>query len=134
MRTTAIILLALLGVSAVFGGWALTSSPTGDAIQLPIELLQGTPFDNYLIPGILLLVFNGFLSLSILWLTVKKRGNYPVWIIFQGAVLLIWLSVQLFMNADFYYPLLHVPYFGIALLLMVVGFGIAKGYSIREII
>lgn len=134
MRTTAIILLALLGVSAVFGGWALTFSPTGDSIQLPIDLLQGTPFDSYLIPGILLLVCNGFLSFYILWRTIKKEGNYPLWIILQGVILLIWLSVQLSMNADFYYPLLHLPYYGMGLLLIVVGFGKAKGYSIREII
>lgn len=125
-RTFALILLFILAVSAFFGSWGLISDPSGKAIQIPIEMLEGTPFSDYLIPGIILLFANGFLSLVIAVLTIKKTKHYPWFIILQGCVLIGWLTAELILNKEFFYPIMHYPLYSIGILLIFTGFIIEK--------
>lgn len=74
-RTVAIVALVFLGVSAVGGGVPMTLDPAGEPCRLSQSLLQYSPFHSYLIPGIILLVANGFLSLWVLWLMVGKNSG-----------------------------------------------------------
>jgi hypothetical protein len=46
--------LAFLGVSAAFGGILLVLNPTGARLQMPLSILQFSPFHNFLIPGLIL--------------------------------------------------------------------------------
>jgi len=126
LRTFALILLFILGLSALFGSWGLISDPSGKAIQISIEMLEGTPFSDYLIPGIILLFANGFLSLLIAILTIKKTKHYPWFIILQGCVLIGWLTVELVMNIKLFYQIMHYPLYCIGILLIVLGFIIEK--------
>lgn len=119
-------LLLLLGITALAGSYLLISDPSGKALQMPLELLNGTPFSSYLIPGIILLLTSGLSSLIIAWLAIKKTKNYPVWIILQGLVLLIWLSAELVLNSDFFTPHLHLPYYAIGALLLIFGVGLHR--------
>ena len=77
----AIVALVFLGVSAVGGGVPMILDPAGEPCRSPQSLLQYSPFHSYLIPGIILLVANGFLSLWVLWLMVGRiqvtRGGWP---------------------------------------------------------
>lgn len=51
----------------------LIRDPSGYSMELPIELLNKTPFDNYLIPGIIiLLIAVGFLSI-VIGIEIKLR-------------------------------------------------------------
>ena len=46
------LLLALLffqGASGLYGGGALLVDPTGGILQMPLSLLDGSPFDTFLI-------------------------------------------------------------------------------------
>lgn len=57
IRVTLLLIEAFIGISAVGGGIAVL---TGVFDQwLPISLLQGTPFSNYFIPGLILTVVVG---------------------------------------------------------------------------
>lgn len=119
-------LLLFLGITALVGGYLLISDPSGEALKMPLELLNGTPFGSYLFPGIILLLTSGLSGLIIAWLTIKKVKAYPVWIILQGVVLLIWLSAELVLNSDFYTPHLHLPYYAVGALLVIFGAGLYR--------
>ncbi len=56
-----ILLHLLLGLGAVFGGIMLVIDPSGELIKMPITLLENSPFNSFLIPGIILLVVLGVL-------------------------------------------------------------------------
>lgn len=58
-----IILMVFVATSAIFGGIRLILDPSGSLLRLPSELLDNSPFRNYLVPGILLILFLGFLPL-----------------------------------------------------------------------
>jgi hypothetical protein len=121
LRIISIILLLFLAVNAVGGSLYLITDPTGKAIQIPLELLEATPFYNYLIPGIILLLSIGFLSIIVAVMTIKKNNHHPLFIILQGCVLIGWLTVELILNSEFFSPILHYPLYIIGILLIVFG-------------
>lgn len=59
-----------VGVTAVGGGVALAAAPDGGYLQLPRALLEGSPFSDYLVPGLLLATFvgaGGLLAAAAAW-------------------------------------------------------------------
>jgi hypothetical protein len=50
---------AFIGITAIAGGFRLVSNPNGTS-DIPIEWLNSSPFTNYLIPGLVLLIVIGF--------------------------------------------------------------------------
>jgi hypothetical protein len=130
-RIIAIMLLVFLAFNALIGGWLLIIDPSGDKIQIPIELLQDTPFNNYLIPGILLFVFIGLLSVVGTILSLRRSKDYTSIIILQAVILIAWLSIEILLNPKFFSPHLHYPLYGIALLLLFLGFNLKFG-EIKE--
>ena len=82
-------------------------------------MLDQTPFDSFLIPAIILGTFNGILSLVIAILVIRQMRLHSWLVMFQGSVLMIWLTVEVFMGL-FYAPL-TLPYFLVAILLLISG-------------
>ena len=121
LRIFSLVLLLLLGSSAIGGGWMLISDPSGFSMQLSTDLLNQTPFNNYLVPGIILLVAVGFMSIMVAILAIRMSTNYPLWIVLMGIILFIWLTAEIILNVEFYYPLYHIPMYTISLLLGAVG-------------
>jgi len=58
-RKGLLFLLLFLGMSALVGGSGLVADPSGAAIGLPLDLLRGSPFGDYLVPGLVLLIVLG---------------------------------------------------------------------------
>jgi hypothetical protein len=54
-RIALVVLEILMGLAAVGGGLALVVT-NGQVIEMPVELLEGSPFRSYFIPGLVLLV------------------------------------------------------------------------------
>jgi len=67
VRLLALITLGFLGVTSLMGPIPLILDPSGGMLHLPPDMLAHSPFHNFLIPGIMLLTANGFLSLAVLW-------------------------------------------------------------------
>jgi hypothetical protein len=102
-------LLFALGVSAFLSGMSLIRDPSGKGIGFPDGAFAGSPFSDYLIPGILLTVFNGLLPLAAWWALWKRpsigfleRMNpFPrqhwAWslALVSGIGLMIWILVQM---------------------------------------
>ena len=115
----ALVLLFFLGLSALPPGVFMMLDPSGNKMGLPLEMLDQTPFSNFLFPGIVLGVFNGILSLIFAILVIKKHRLQSWVVMFQGSVLMIWLSAEVIMGI--YYPPLTLPYYLVATLLLSCG-------------
>ena len=57
------VLQAFIGLGAIGGGSMLIIDPSGNAIGLPVEMLQGSPFPDFLIPGVFLFTVIGLGSM-----------------------------------------------------------------------
>jgi hypothetical protein len=69
----AIVVLVFLALSGIVGAIPLILHSTGEPWTMPQTSLQHSPFHSYLVPGIILLLANGLLSLWVLWLTMRRR-------------------------------------------------------------
>lgn len=70
-----IVLLFFLGIGGLISGAMLFISPGGSLIGMSTDLLKGSPFPNFLIPGIILFIFVGVYQL----LTGLSLLRLPAW-------------------------------------------------------
>ena len=119
-RTIAIILLLFTGISAIGGGIGLIFNPTGGPLEMPLSILEHSPFDNFLIPGIILLVMNGLLSILFAILVIWRVRSSSWLVIIQGCILLGWLIIQIAMIQG-YAAVLHTLYLFVGAGLVVSG-------------
>lgn len=119
LRWVAIVLLAFLGLSSMVGGIPLILDPQGKLLGMPLSLLRYSPFDTFLIPGIVLLVANGLLAMAILVAVLLRRPGYGLLTVLQGCILLGWLVIECILIRAVAWP--HCFYGVIALGLVVSG-------------
>jgi hypothetical protein len=106
--TGCLLFISLMGLG---GGLLMLQDPNGSPMGLSPALLANTPFNDYTLPGIWLLVvfgIGGFFVLYCLWqlphvpfLTTLTRWTHEHWAwdltVLFGVVLLVWLLVQVVM-------------------------------------
>jgi len=119
LRLVSMVLLGFLASTAIVGAIPMLRNPDGEPWQMPQSLLEASPFHSFLIPGLILLVMNGLLSLLGLWFTWKRANGYGLWVAAQGCVLLGWLTVECQVLRMVLWP--HYFYGTIALLLVATG-------------
>ena len=142
MTTTTVVwniylsLLAFLGLSAIGGGGALIISPSGKLLGgLPLSILERSPFNDFLVPGIILFVVLGIIP-SLLVLALLKKPNsvfadrfnlfkdmHWAWTfsIYVAFALIIWIQVEtIFIQGvgwlQTFYMLYAIPLILVALL------------------
>ncbi|MBP6731156.1 MAG: hypothetical protein KA149_03800 [Chitinophagales bacterium] len=97
LKLAAALLLLFNSCGALYGGWLLIADPTGSKLQMPLTVLQYSPFTNFLIPGVVLFFANGVFGILTLGLIGFNAKYYPMAIIAQGAILTGWIVIQMFM-------------------------------------
>jgi hypothetical protein len=116
-RLIAIILLILTGLCACVGGTMLLTDPSGRSLGLGDPSQMTIPFPDYRLPGVVLLVLVGALSLVAAGLSIAKAKAYPTIILLQGAILTGWIMVQVYLLPDTHLLQLVFAVFGIMLML-----------------
>ncbi len=100
--------IIFLTLSGLFGGISLIIDSSGSNLQLPLDLLESTPFSSYLMPGIVLFLFLGlFPGLVAFGLITKKRikiadrfniykKKHWAWTfsLYCGIILVLWIDIQ----------------------------------------
>ena len=88
-------ILALVAVGAIPAGMALILKPDGSILHMPTDILQGSPFKDFLIPGIFLLGVNGLGSLAGAVLCFIHSRYSAISGLILGIGLVVWITVQL---------------------------------------
>ena len=117
-------ILALLGLNAVVAAYGFLRDPDGSSIGIPVEWLEGSPFETYLVPGIVLMGM-GVLSLAAATLQWRRHSLAWVWSGMTGAGFVIWIIVQSMMMGSFRHPIqttLQAVVLGLALVLCSLSF------------
>lgn len=82
-------------MSGLGGGIGLVADPTGAFVGLPLRWLRGSPFEDYLIPGVVLLTVLGVAPLIAAWgLWTGRAWSWAAGLA-VGLALLGWLAVQI---------------------------------------
>jgi hypothetical protein len=88
------VLQSLIGIGALFGGALLVISPDGQYLQMSTDILQNSPFRNFLIPGIILFLLIGVGNVISAVLCFKMHRIAGFAGLFFGFGLIIWIFVQ----------------------------------------
>ena len=131
LRYISALLLLFVGLIALGGGWMLMLDPSGESIQIPIELLDGTPFQNYFIPGVILFNFIGIVNVLIALIVLLNKKGHPRLLLLAGIILLGWLGIELLLNPSFYEPILHIPLLAIATVLILMAV-LLSGWEVKR--
>ena len=86
--------LVVLGVGALGGGLQFILDPTGESIGMSAELLAGSPFTDFLIPGLILFTVLGVYPLFVCYGLYKRRQWAWPAALSVGVALIIWIVVQ----------------------------------------
>lgn len=120
-----IALLLAHGISAMAAGYTFMAYPTWKLPGLNIAFLGYFSLDRFFIPGILLFLILGLISMVISVIALSKGNFYPFLISWQGVALLVWtLSQIIFLG--FWHPILIA--IGIASIIL-----IPAGYFLKDI-
>jgi len=115
---------AFIGIGALGGGFMLVRDPSGSALELPMSLLEGSPFPDFLIPGMFLLAVNGVGSMIGAGLSFTRRRYAQEIAIVLGAILVAWIVIQVVIISSFHW--LHVLYFILGVVELGIGLYIRR--------
>lgn len=118
-RVWLLVIQALVVLTSAAGGLALMLGPSVGSLGItpPPEYLEGSPFDSYLLPGIILLGVVGGTHL-VAWLLLLRRHRWaPAASAVAGCGILVWIFVQMVLIP---FSVLQAVYFGVGLLELVL--------------
>lgn len=93
--------------------------PTGKLIQLPLEWLKGSPFSDYLIPGMILITILGVFPLYVIYALLKKQRFAWFGSLIVAIALIIWICVEILIIGYYQKPPLQLNLLtGIALFIL----------------
>jgi hypothetical protein len=116
------------GLSGLFGGGALVASPDGAILDLPLGLLEGTPFDSFMVPGLILLIVLGVAPAVVAWGLWRRRAWSWYGSVLLGTALVIWITVQILMIGYENDPPLQAIYGALGILML----GLSLSASVRS--
>ena len=91
-----IALLLFLAVGAIAGGSVILSDPSGAFAQMSPRDLAGSPFPDFFMPGLLLLVVLGFGSAVAAFLLWKLPGRVSwFFAVCISIALVVWIAIQI---------------------------------------
>ena len=126
MRTNTFIWLGLLqafiGVGAVAGGLGLVLDPSGANLGTPLELLEGTPFASFMIPGVVLFLVNGLGSLAGAIASFMRHRYAGHAAMALGGFLMAWILIQVYWFAGFHW--LHWLYLCLGIVELALGWSV----------
>ncbi|MDB5236112.1 MAG: hypothetical protein JWR44_3105 [Hymenobacter sp.] len=129
-RNVLLLLLSLLGLGALGGGGVLVVSPSGKLMGMPLSLLAESPFQDFLVPGLVLFTVLGLAPcLLVPALLAKPASRFAeqlnlfsdmhwAWTgsIYAGFALIIWIQLEMvFLDAVSW---LHTVYMFWAILIL----------------
>ena len=96
-----LILLLFNALGAIYGGSSMVMHPDGSGLNMPLNVLQYSPFNDFYIPGLILLAINGFFGLYVVAVLWDGQKTAPLWVQFQGVFLLLWILIQVVLIRQF---------------------------------
>jgi len=122
------ILQIFIGIGALPAGLLLVIDPSGEMMNMPLEMLAGSPFPNFLVPGLFLLAVNGIGNIIGAVVTFRRHRWAGLVAMGLGAFLVAWIIIQVWIVKP---PIhwLQALYFVLGLIELALGWRIGDGFK-----
>lgn len=119
-------LQAFIGITAIAGGLKLISNP-GGIPDFPVEWLSNSPFTNYFIPGLILLIVIGFGNVVAAMFTFLQKRYFGGIAALSGISLILYMTTEVWFVGlrNFLQPL----YFIFGIIVLTLGLKLLKSIT-----
>jgi len=107
-----------VGIGAAPAGMSMITDPSGSGLGMPLEILVNSPFPDFLVPGIFLLLVNGIGSLIGAVASFRRFRLAGEIAVVLGTFLIFWIIVQVWWMGIHW---LHILYFVAGVTELVLG-------------
>jgi hypothetical protein len=128
MKTLLFILVSFIAVTSTLSGLLMISKPDGSILNLPLSLLEGTAYKNFLLPGIFLTVLVGGANLLAVFYNIQRHPNRYNWAMTGGIIISGWIIVQMIILHAAHW--LHFIYLGIGLLIILIAYQLKGKWAV----
>ncbi|MGE0089657.1 MAG: hypothetical protein AB7S50_09325 [Bacteroidales bacterium] len=90
------IILLLVSIGAIPAGYSMIVQPDGSDLGMTTDLLAGSVFSDFFIPGIFLFTVNGLFNLISSILSFYRFKYTYLLGFLLGTAMIIWISVQVY--------------------------------------
>lgn len=108
-----------IGLGAVGGGLGLVLEPNGSNLGMSLEMLEYSPFWDFLIPGLVLLIINGLGSIAGSVSSFRLFHYAAEIALVLGSFLVAWIIIQVYWIHSFHW--LHALYLSLGIIEMILG-------------
>ncbi|GAB2824401.1 hypothetical protein [Ferruginibacter profundus] len=128
MKMLLLILLGFIAFTALASGVIIINHPDGGAMQLQLNVLDSTPFKNFLIPGIILTTVVGCTNLLAFIFCFTKYPTRYNWAIAAGIMICGWIIVQMLLINTMHW--LQFVYLGAGLLVILIAYQLKGKWAV----
>lgn len=128
MKTLLFLLVSFIAVTATLSGLMMINNPDGGIMNLQLSLLAGTPFKDFLVPGILLTTIVGGVNLLAIFYNMQRDPNRYNWAIAGGIMITGWIVAQIILIHAANW--LHFLYLGIGILIILIAYQLRGKWAI----
>lgn len=95
MRLLLTILIIITAFASTMIGVILITDPSGNTLGLSTNLLKETPFNNYMLPGILLVASVSSINLLAVFHSMERDDKRYNWSMAGGIAMSVWTIIQM---------------------------------------
>lgn len=128
MKLLLFILVTFIAVTSTLSGSLMITDPSGNMLNLPLNLLEGTPFKNFLVPGILLFGVVGTINLIAVFYHLQRHPARYNWAMAGGAVITGWIIIQMILISTVHW--LHFLYLGIGIMVFFIAYQLKGKWAV----
>jgi hypothetical protein len=128
MRSLLFFMVVFIALTSTLSGLLMISKPDGSILQLPLSLLQETPFKNFLVPGILLATIVGGVNLAAVFFNIQRHPGRYNWAMAGGFMICAWIIVQVILINSIHWS--HIIYFCTGLLIILLAYHLKGKWAV----
>jgi hypothetical protein len=123
------IIQCFVAIGAVPAGLSMIFHSDGSGLKMSMEILQGSPFNSFLIPGLFLFFIHGLLNIVGAVFSFRRHRIADKLGLLLGTLLLMWIIIQVYFTGIIHF--LQPLFFVVAIFEIVVSWIINKKQKVK---
>jgi uncharacterized membrane protein len=128
MKALLFILVSFAALTAIVSGFIMINNPDGNIMNLRLNLLEGTAFKDFRIPGLILAIVVGGINLLAVFYNLLRHQTRYNWAMAGGTVISGWIIIQMILIGAFHW--LHVLYLVIGILIILISYQLKGKWAV----